>query len=210
MNQGSFSHYALRRWWRGMVNTVAHDDVIHQVSEDGRLTYSYAFMVVIFAGIATIGLLLNSPAVIVGAMLVSPLMGPITRSGIAISTANTRHGGQSALTLLVGVGISLAVSVAIVYASRLNNVRSEILARTRPNLFDLLIAVFSGLAGGYAAIRGRGHAIVGVAITTARMPPLAVVGYGIGRRSSRQNWPGSAHPRAAGHTSGDHATNDCP
>ena len=178
-SERTLSYRTFGRWWRAMVDTVAHDEILTQVNEDGRLTYSYAFMVVISAGIAMIGLLLNSPAVIIGAMLVSPLMGPIVLTGIAISTVSPRLGGTGALGLLAGIGLALLVSVVIVYASPLNGATPEILARTRPNLFDLLVAIFSGLAGGYAVIRGRGSTIVGVAIATALMPPLAVVGYGI-------------------------------
>lgn len=174
-----------RSWWRAMVSQVAHGEVIRQVDDDGRLSYSYAFMVSASAGIATIGLLLNSPTVIVGAMLISPLMGPITLSGIAISLADPRKAAVGGFSLLVGILLSLAVSMAIVHLSPLHNATAEILARTHPNLFDLLVALFAGLAGGYAVIRGRGGAIVGVAIATALMPPLAVVGYGMATKA----WP---------------------
>lgn len=172
-----------KRWWRAMVAKVEHTQVIDQVTADGRLSYSYAFMVTAAAAIATIGLLLNSPAVIVGAMLISPLMGPITLSGISVAMASPRRGAIGATSLLVGIVLALAVSIAIVQLSPLHNATPEILARTRPNLFDLLVAIFAGLAGAYAVVRGRGGAIVGVAIATALMPPLSVVGFGIATRS---------------------------
>lgn len=136
-------------------------------------------MVTISAGIAMIGLLLNSPAVIIGAMLVSPLMGPIVLSGISLSTLNYASARKGAQSLVVGVFLALAITILIVWASPITDATAEILARTRPNLFDLVVAILSGLAGGYAVIRGRGGAIVGVAIATALMPPLAVVGYGV-------------------------------
>lgn len=168
-----------KKWWLRMVKTVDHQAVQTQVGEDGTPTYSYAFMVAISAGIAIIGLLLNSPAVIIGAMLVSPLMGPIVLSGVALSTLNVASARKSAAGLALGIVLALAMSMLIVYASPITDATPEILARTRPNLFDLLVAILSGLAGGYAVIRGRGGAIVGVAIATALMPPLTVVGYGV-------------------------------
>ncbi|WP_123103533.1 DUF389 domain-containing protein [Acidithiobacillus sulfuriphilus] len=173
------SYHIIAQWWRAMASTVPHDQVLQQVRDDGRATPSYFFMIAISAGIATIGLLANSPAVIIGAMLVSPLMGPIMLTGVGIAAIKPKYVAEGALALLAGIVLALMTSMAIVYLSPLTNGTPEILARTRPNLFDLAVAAFSGLAGGYAVIRGRHGAIIGVAIATALMPPLAVVGYGI-------------------------------
>ena len=112
-------------------------------------------------------------------MLVSPLMGPIVRLGLGITTLDHRRAASAALALLAGMGIALLMSITIVWISPVRELTAEILARTRPNLFDLLVATLSGLAGGYAMVRGRGGTIVGVAIATALMPPMAVVGFGI-------------------------------
>ena len=179
INQISRLDRRFKKWWVSMVETVHHQTILTQVDEDGAPTYSYAFMVTISAGIAMIGLLLNSPAVIIGAMLVSPLMGPIVLSGISLSTLNYATARKGAQSLIVGICLALAIAILIVWASPITDATAEILARTRPNLFDLVVAILSGLAGGYAVIRGRGGAIVGVAIATALMPPLTVVGYGV-------------------------------
>ncbi len=179
MSHAILSPQRWRSWWRKMVAETDHGAIIKQVIADGRLSNSYAFMVLISAGIATIGLLMNSAAVIIGAMLISPLMGPIVLAGLSIALAAPKLLARSALGLLVGIVLALAISVTIVHFSPLHYVTAEILSRTRPNLFDLLVAFLSGFAGGYAVVRGRGSAIVGVAIATALMPPLAVVGYGI-------------------------------
>ncbi len=162
-----------------MVSTVDHDAILEQVRHDGVFSFHYAFLVVIAAGIATIGLLLNSPAVIIGAMLLSPLMGPIVLTGFSLATIDVAHGRRGLAAVLAGAAIALVVAAIIVFASPVREATPEILARTRPNLFDLIVAILSGAAGGYAMIRGRGGAIVGVAIATALMPPLAVVGYGL-------------------------------
>jgi uncharacterized hydrophobic protein (TIGR00271 family) len=176
---------AWRHWWTALVRTVGHEDILAKAAEDASFSFNYAFMVAISAGIATLGLLLNSPAVIIGAMLISPLMGPIVSSGFALTGFNVEMGRRSARTLLYGAIAAVAFAAIIAALSPVKELTPEILARTRPNLFDLAVAILSGAAGGYAMIRGRGGAIVGVAIATALMPPLAVVGYGL----ATWQWP---------------------
>ncbi len=153
--------------------------ILERVHEDSRWSGRYAFMIAMSAGIAILGLLLSSPAVIIGAMLVSPLMGPIVGLGFALATIDWASVRKSMVALVAGSALAVLLCALLVLTSPLKDMTAEILARTRPSLFDLLVAVFSGLAGGYATVRGRGEAIVGVAIATALMPPLAVVGYGI-------------------------------
>jgi len=174
-------------WWRWarqwrqqqLVATTDRISVLEHVDEGGRLGPRYAFMTVMSCGIAMLGLLQDSAAVIIGAMLISPLMGPIIELGMGLATFDFRTVRESLRTLAVGVALALAIAVLIVWLSPLQEATGEILARTRPTLFDLLVAVFSGLAGAYATVTRKGEAIVGVAIATALMPPLAVVGYGI-------------------------------
>lgn len=174
-------------WWRWarkwrlnqLVATTDRISVLEHVDEAGRLGPRYAFMTVMSCGIAMLGLLQDSAAVIIGAMLISPLMGPIIELGMGLATFDFRTVRQSLRTLAVGVALALAIAVLIVWLSPLQEATGEILARTRPTFFDLLVAVFSGLAGAYATVTRKGEAIVGVAIATALMPPLAVVGYGI-------------------------------
>ena len=158
---------------------VDHEDVVAHVRDDGQLSGRYIFMIVMSCAIATLGLLLSSPAVIIGAMLISPLMGPIMLFGFSLSELKLSFLRKSAVSLVVGVLSALLISILIVKLSPLTDPTPEIVARTRPNFFDLLVAVFSGLAGGYAVIHRKGETIVGVAIATALMPPLAVTGYGI-------------------------------
>jgi len=158
---------------------VEHEDVVAHVRDDGQLSGRYIFMIVMSCAIATLGLLLSSPAVIIGAMLISPLMGPIMLFGFSLSELKLSFLRKSAVSLIVGVISALLISILIVKLSPLTDPTPEIVARTRPNFFDLLVAVFSGLAGGYAVIHRKGETIVGVAIATALMPPLAVTGYGI-------------------------------
>ncbi|WP_291991528.1 TIGR00341 family protein [Candidatus Accumulibacter sp. ACC003] len=172
-------------WWRALVAGLDHQQILEQVEQDASFSFNFSFMIVVAGGIATIGLLLNSPAVIIGAMLISPLMGPIVGSGMAIATLDVDLGRKSVRTLALGTVAAVAFTALIVLLSPVKELTPELLARTRPNLFDLVVAILSGTAGGYAMIRGRGGAIVGVAIATALMPPLATIGYGL----VTENWP---------------------
>ncbi|NQV94687.1 MAG: DUF389 domain-containing protein [Sphingomonadales bacterium] len=169
-----------RRWWRVSVRGgVDQQAVIDKVREDSGFTPHFAFMTSMSAGIAILGLLLSSPAVVIGAMLLSPLMGPIIGAGFALAVGDSAWLKQSGKAIVLGTIISILFAGLVVTMSPLQTVTAEIAARTRPNLFDLLVALFSAMAGAYAMIRGRMGTIVGVAIATALMPPLAVVGFGL-------------------------------
>jgi Predicted membrane protein len=158
---------------------VDHDAVLRQIAEDSGWSGRYLFLIVISAMISLLGLLMPSVAVLIGAMLLSPLMMPIIGLGFGIATVDTQEIRRSATALLVGSLIAVALSVVCVSLSPIQTITSEIAARTRPTLFDLLVALLSAVAGAYALIRGRGGAVVGVAIAIALMPPLVVVGFGI-------------------------------
>lgn len=175
-----WDHVPLYRWWRrSIVGSVDHEAVVERIIADSGWSPRYAFMTMMSAGIAILGLLLSSPAVVIGAMLISPLMSPILGLGFSLALFDFAEMRRSMTALAIGTLAAVAFTVVIVMASPLKATTAEILARTRPSLFDMLVALFSALAGTFAIIRGRGETIVGVAIATALMPPLAVVGYGI-------------------------------
>ncbi|MEA5595092.1 DUF389 domain-containing protein [Rivularia sp. UHCC 0363] len=155
----------------GICNSVSLKDI------------SYWIEVLFSAGIATLGLVLNSPAVIIGAMLISPLMGSILGNGLALAAGDV----ILAIRAIIKLGLSciLAISFAVLLVSVLpfKEMTAEILARTRPNILDLVVALFSGAVGSVAICKrpkGVVTSIPGVAIAVALMPPLCVVGYGIG------------------------------
>lgn len=169
-----------KRWWRrSMASTVDQVDVIRRTKEECDLQGRYIFMTSMSAGIAVLGLILSSPAVVIGAMLLSPLMGPIIGSGFAIAIWDVKWLRESGRTLFFGVIAAILIAAFITAMSPIQNVTPEIASRTRPSLLDLAVALFSALAGAYAMIRGRAGTIVGVAIAVALMPPLAVVGFGL-------------------------------
>lgn len=131
--------------------------------------------------VASIGLNVNSTAVIIGAMLISPLMGPIMGIGLSVGINDNEMLRTSLRNLLVMVVISLLASTAYFFLSPLGDAQSELLARTRPTIFDVLIAFFGGAAGIVATSRKSQPftVISGVAIATALMPPLCTAGYGL-------------------------------
>ncbi|WP_084001664.1 TIGR00341 family protein [Tsuneonella dongtanensis] len=179
---------SLRRWWRQIVIEIDQSEVIARRREEAYLSPRYMFMTAMSGGIAVLGLLLSSPAVVIGAMLLSPLMGPIIGLGFALAIGDYEWLRKSAKALVAGSLMAILLCALIVFLSPIQTVTSEIASRTRPNLFDLLVALFSALAGAYAMIRGKEGAIVGVAIATALMPPLAVVGYGMATFNGTVFW----------------------
>lgn len=172
--------FSLRRYWmQDVVGTVNQAEVIEKRRAECSLSERYLFMTAMSGGIAVLGLLLSSPAVVIGAMLLSPLMDPIMGLGFALAIGDYHWLRQSARSLAWGSLMAVGLTAALVYLSPIQTITQEIAARTEPNLFDLFVALFSALAGAYAMIRGRDGTIVGVAIATALMPPLAVVGFGL-------------------------------
>ena len=183
--QTAHARNPIRRWWTlWVVGGVDHDAVLRQIAQDSGWSGRYAFLIVVSAAISLLGLLMPSVAVLIGAMLLSPLMMPIIGLGFGIATFDTREMRRAATALIAGAVIAIALSVVFVTLSPVQTITSEIAGRTRPTLFDLLVALLSAVAGAYALIRGRGNTVVGVAIAIALMPPLAVVGFGI----ATANW----------------------
>ena len=143
-----------------------------------RGTNLSVLMLAIF--IASIGLNMNSTAVIIGAMLISPLMGSILGIGYGLARYDSTYSRSSAGSLLAQVIISVAASTLYFFLTPIDGPSSELLARTSPTIWDVLIAVFGGLAGIIGVTRKEGgNVIPGVAIATALMPPLCTAGYGI-------------------------------
>ena len=174
----------LRRTFRYYANIYDHidtEDAAQRIKSGiwfrGPNVWILAFSIVI----ASAGLNVNSTAVIIGAMLISPLMGPIIGLGLALGTNDLDLLKLAAKNLLVMVVISLVASTLFFLLSPLELINpTELQARTRPTIYDVLIALFGGLAGILENSRKeRGTVIAGVAIATALMPPLCTAGYGL-------------------------------
>ncbi len=158
-----------------------HFDKIHETIKKDLIFKGTNLWILAFAIIiASVGLNMNSTAVIIGAMLISPLMGPINGMGYSVATYNIPLFMQALKNFSFAVAASLIASTAYFFISPISTAHSELLARTSPTIYDVLIALFGGLAGIVAiSSKQKGNIIPGVAIATALMPPLCTAGYGL-------------------------------
>ncbi len=130
--------------------------------------------------IASLGLNVNSPAVVIGAMLISPLMGPIVGLGYSVAINDSALLRKSLINYGFALLVGLAASTVYFLLTPIHEAQSELLSRTQPNIYDVLIATFGGFAGILAACSTqKGNVVPGVAIATALMPPLCTAGYGL-------------------------------
>lgn len=153
-----------------------HETILKDLNFRGTNLWILAFAIIV----ASVGLNMNSTAVIIGAMLISPLMGPINGMGYSVATYNIPLFMQALKNFSFAVAASLIASTAYFFISPISTAHSELLARTSPTIYDVLIALFGGLAGIVAiSSKQKGNIIPGVAIATALMPPLCTAGYGL-------------------------------
>ena len=182
--EASWRLYRLRfsRYIDEKTSDINHQDVIAELSTRTELSGNYISSLILANLIALFGLLTNSVAVVIGAMLISPLMGPIFSLGLAFTMGDLVLSRRAVRNIAFSILLTVAVSAIFTLLSPLKEVTHEILARTRPNIYDLLIAVFSGTAGALALCTRKNYLFTttGVAVATAVIPPLSVVGYGLG------------------------------
>ena len=169
---------------RNVTNIDAHidtDAADRNIRNNIEFKGPNAWILAIAIVIASIGLNVNSTPVIIGAMLISPLMGPIFGLGLGMGINDMNLMKKAGKNLFVMVSISLGVSLLYFMVTPLNLTdQSELIARTRPTIFDVMIALFGGLAGIFEQSRKeKGTVFSGVAIATALMPPLCTAGYGL-------------------------------
>ena len=154
---------------------------IDSIRESAIISNANRWVLVCAIFIASLGLNTNSTAVIIGAMLISPLMGPIMGFGLGLGINDISLVRSSVRSFLLMVATSLATSTVFFLISPMKDAGSELLGRTSPTLYDVLIAFFGGIAGiiaGASRLR-KSNVIPGVAIATALMPPLCTMGYGL-------------------------------
>jgi uncharacterized hydrophobic protein (TIGR00271 family) len=175
------------RRWRTLLDYINLDsevdafEKIHTAIEKDLVFRGTNLWILVFAIIiASVGLNMNSTAVIIGAMLISPLMGPINGMGYSIATYDMPLFRKALKNFAFAVAAGLLASTAYFAVSPISTAHSELLARTSPTIYDVLIAFFGGLAGIVAiSSKQKGNVIPGVAIATALMPPLCTAGYGL-------------------------------
>ena len=151
--------------------------IYRTICELSQPTFSFYLLVVLSTIIASFGLLAGSTAVVIGAMLVAPLMGPIFGIGLGVSNGDTRLTKTAIFSELIGIIMAISIAVLIGLIPIRLGLTPEILSRTQPNIYDIIIALFSCFAGAYALVDEKiGSALPGVAIATALVPPLAACG----------------------------------
>jgi uncharacterized hydrophobic protein (TIGR00271 family) len=190
----STSQGGVNQWWKStiellrpqilerlkIVDLATPESTMQAIERDTEFRGFNLWILVFSIFIASIGLNVNSTAVIIGAMLISPLMGPIMGIGLGVGVNNVQLILRSVGNLGVAVGISILASAVYFVASPIDEAGSELLARTNPTLLDVLVAFFGGITGILAGSRKeRNNVIPGVAIATALMPPLCTAGYGL-------------------------------
>ena len=182
---GRLTNYLHGAWWRVFnvfptLDVSEQAEVYKKIHRGARPSVDFFVMMGLSAVIASFGLLQNSPAIIIGAMLVAPLMSAIMAIGLGITMGNLRLLRRAIEATLKGAALAIAVSILAGLVVPTGGPTAEILARARPNLLDLGVAIFSGFAGAYALCRqDLTEALAGVAISAALVPPLSSVGVGL-------------------------------
>jgi len=182
-----FSYYWVRRMWQALTDQVPalsqdeRTEVYAQMGQAARANKSFYILIFFSSIIAYMGLIQGSAAVIIGAMLVAPLMSPILAMAHSIVQGNLRLFRRATESAIKGIALAIGTSIALTVILPAQPVTTELLSRTHPNLLDLLVALASGAAAAYAMSRkSLAAALPGVAIAAALVPPLCVVGYGLG------------------------------
>lgn len=170
----------IRKYFYISITRSDEEEIIESVKK-GIVFKGFNLWVLVFAiFVASLGLNVNSTAVIIGAMLISPLMGPIIGMGLAVGISDFDMLKRSLKHYALSTGVSVVTATIYFLVSPINDAQSELLARTSPNIYDVLIAFFGGMAGVVAiCAKERGNVIPGVAIATALMPPLCTSGFGL-------------------------------
>lgn len=183
MNEQNIST-AIKQWISDRFNLhidkANESDVIQSIKKNSEFIGANLWTLIFAIFIASIGLNVNSTAVIIGAMLISPLMGPIMGIGLGVAIVDLKLVQKGARNLAIATIISIATSTFYFWLTPLHEAQSELLARTTPSIWDVFIAFVGGLAGIVAGTRKeKSNVIPGVAIATALMPPLCTAGFGI-------------------------------
>jgi uncharacterized hydrophobic protein (TIGR00271 family) len=172
----------IKEYLQKKASLIDHSAITKDIHLEVEISAGYFLILSLANLIALTGLITNSIPVIIGAMLISPLMGPILSSGFAFITGDNFVWKKSLKKISLSVALTIIIAVIATYISPLKDVTNEIMSRTRPNLYDLIIAFLSGTAGAIAICTKKNYLTIvpGVAIATAVIPPLSVAGFGLG------------------------------
>ena len=167
-------------WRMNLENRVPLKELYTARIASSKPSLGFFVLLICSAVIATLGLISNSTAVVIGAMIVAPLMDPILSLAFGLSIADNRLVKRSAITVVIGVATVVFTSWLLAMVLGVNEINREMTARTAPNLIDLVIAVAAAVAGSFTITRDKlSNSIAGVAIAVALVPPLCVSGIGL-------------------------------
>ena len=162
--------------WSPRFGRVSREELIEDIEGSSKTTPVFLIMVGIAAIVSSVGLLKDSPAIIIGAMVIAPLLGPNMALALGTTLGDIKMVRRAIRSNLVGLGIALACSAAFGYFVQLDNMNDELTARTVVDLGDILVALASGAAGAIAFTSGAPATIVGVMVAVALLPPTAASG----------------------------------
>ncbi len=169
-----------KKYFRLEDDLCSGQQAIESIEKNATFRGASVWILIFAIFIASLGLNVNSTAVIIGAMLISPLMGPIIGIGLAVGIDDFELLRRAGRNYLVATGVAVATATLYFLISPLQDAGSELLARTSPTLYDVLIAFLGGAAGILAlGVKEKGNVLPGVAIATALMPPLCTAGFGL-------------------------------
>ena len=168
------------QWTLNLETKAPRHDLYKSRIDSSRPTLGFFLLLICSAVIATLGLISNSTAVVIGAMIVAPLMDPILSLAFGLAITNKKLVKRSAITVMIGVVTVIGTATLFAWVLDASEVNREIYSRTAPNLIDLGIAVAAAIAGSFTLTRDRlSNSIAGVAIAVALVPPLCVCGIGL-------------------------------
>lgn len=172
-------------------NRINKTEILKKVRDSTRFSFSFITLLIGSSIVCTLGLLLNSTAVVIGGMIISPLMWPLMQTSIGVSYGRTTYIRRALIVLVVATLIALVTSVLITFVSPIKIVNSEILSRTNPTLIDIVIALVAGGVAALAITQPKiSESLAGVAIATSLMPPLCVSGIGMALMLTKVFWGG--------------------
>lgn len=155
-------------------------EILKKVRDSTTFSFSFIILLIGSSVVCTLGLLLNSTAVVIGGMIISPLMWPLMQTSLGISYGRSEYIRRALLVLFVATAVSLLTAILITFVSPLKIINAEILARTNPTLIDIVIAMVAGGVAALAITQPKiSESLAGVAIATSLMPPLCVSGIGL-------------------------------
>jgi uncharacterized hydrophobic protein (TIGR00341 family) len=164
----------------GVLSRISRDEVYHDVCDVTKLTWIFMAMVVLSTVVAAVGLIRGNVAVVIGAMVIAPLLGPNVGFSLATTLGDFKLGRRAIKTNLVGFVIALIPSIGLGLLVNMDNIPAEILSRTEVTLYDIPLALAAGCAGCLAFTTGTSATLVGVMVAVAILPPLVAFGLLVG------------------------------